>query len=231
MLNQLMDTILSDSSITGMTVSLFLLSLLAALIIGVILAAAFTFRGNTSHSLFVTLALLPSVVSVVIMMVSGSLGASVAVAGTFSLVRFRSVPGTAREICGLFVAMATGLAVGMGYLGVAAMFALIMSAMILLYTAIGFDGTRALEQYKDLNITIPEDLDFGGVFDDIFDEFTDKYTLLRVKTTNLGSLCRLSYRIKLKDPSQEKQLIDQLRCRNGNLEISLSVAQTDLPEL
>ncbi len=153
-------------------------------------------------------------------MVNGNVGTGVAVAGAFSLIRFRSAAGTAREIGAIFLAMAAGLLTGMGYLAYALLCSALLGLISMAYTRL---STRAA-RFKTLRITIPEDLDYPGVFDPILDQYTKHHELVQVKTTNLGSLFRLTY--ALTDVSQEKDLIDKLRCRNGNLEISLSTQQT-----
>ncbi len=165
------------------------------------------------------------------MMVNGNVGTGVAVAGAFSLVRFRSVPGTAKEITMLFLAMGAGLIAGMGYLGFALLFAVIMCLLIILYNRLDFGTKKNAAVYKTLHITIPEDLDYSGVFEEILEKYTSSYELVRVKTTNMGSLFRLTYDLVLKDITQEKDMIDQLRCRNGNLEITISKQETTLAEL
>ena len=168
----------------------------------------------------ITLAILPAIVAVVIMMVNGNVGAGVAVAGAFSLVRFRSVPGTAKEIAIIFLAMATGLISGMGYLGIAVLFAVVLGLVFLVLNVSPIG--EADDRLKLLKITIPEDLNYTDAFDDLFEKYTRNASLMDVKTTNMGSLFKLSYHIRLKDASQEKAFIDELRCRNGNLEISIS---------
>lgn len=202
----------------------FLLCLLCALLLGCILALVFR-RQTASNSLTLTLSILPAVVCIVILMVNGNLGAGVAVAGAFSLVRFRSAPGTAREICALFLAMAVGLACGMGYLGFALLFCVVMIPAWLGLNALC--NEKHNPPAKRLRITIPEDLDYTGVFDDILIKYTHDFQLLGVKTSNLGSLYKISYQINLKDAALEKQMIDELRCRNGNLEISCSFQPED----
>lgn len=208
----------------------FLLCILCCLAVGVIFALSFMYRSRYTKSFLVTLFLLPCVVCVVIMMVNGNVGAGVAVAGAFSLVRFRSVPGTAKEITMLFVAMGAGLIAGMGYLGYCLLFSVIMCLLILLSSRITI-GKRHNNTYKTMSITIPEDLDYSGVFEDLFKEYTTSWELVRVKTINMGSLFRLTYDLVLKDPTREKEFIDQLRCRNGNLEISVSRQETTSTEL
>ena len=216
---------------TGITLRGFLICIGAALILGAAMALVYCFRTPHSKSFVFTLALLPATVAVVIMMVNGNLGAGVAVAGAFSLVRFRSTPGTAKEIGAIFMSMAVGLACGMGYPGFGLIFAVIMCAVILLYGLIGFGGRRNENLHRVLRITVPEDLDYPTVFDDLLQKYTTKAELTDVKTTNLGSLNRLTYELTLKKSGTEKEFIDDLRCRNGNLEISMSFQPMESREL
>ena len=209
----------------------FLKCLGTALVLGLALTLCYMLKNRYTKSFAVTLALLPAVVCVVIMMVNGNVGAGVAVAGAFSLVRFRSVPGTAKEICALFLAMGIGLIAGMGYLGFAALFAVVMCLACVIYHSLELGVEKNAARYKTLNVTIPEDLDYSGIFDDIFAEYTDSHTLIRGKTTNMGSLFRLTYQITLKNGAKEKEMIDMLRCRNGNLEITLSHQEMNTVEL
>lgn len=219
-----------DPSI-GITLETFLISITVALILGAVMAVIYCFRSQHSRSFVVTLALLPATVSVVIMLVNGNLGAGVAVAGTFSLVRFRSTPGTAKEITAIFLAMAVGLACGMGYPGFAALFAVLMCGVSLLYALTNFGGQPKSQLRRILRITVPENLDYPTVFDDLFEKYTSRIQLMEVKTTNLGSLNRLTYELVLQNPGTEKEFIDDLRCRNGNLEISMSFQNTESREL
>ena len=228
-----MSELILSSVLTGgsLTLGRFLLLLAAALAVGVVISLVYTCRAEYTKSFVVTLALLPPVVAMVILMVSGSLGASVAVAGTFSLVRFRSAPGSAREIAAVFLSMAAGIACGMGYPWMALVFTLLVCAayLALMLTSFGEERTDSLR--KTLLITVPEDLEYNGVFGDIFDTYTASARMTRVKTTNLGSLNRLTYDITLRRPGEEKALIDALRCRNGNLEISLAAHTAEGGEL
>lgn len=223
-------TALYDIS-TGVTLGNFLTCVAVALFLGAVIALCAGFRTRCSSSFLLTLAVLPAIVAVVIMLVNGNLGAGVAVAGAFSLVRFRSMPGTAKEIGMIFLAMAVGLACGMGYPAFACIFALLMCAVVFVYSLLNFGQKRDFRLRKILRVTVPEDLDYGHIFDDLFAEYTAKAELLSVKTTNLGSLNRLTYEIVLKKSGTEKALIDALRCRNGNLEISLSYQSTEQTEL
>lgn len=199
----------------------FLLCVLIALGIGAFLAFVYAYKSKYTQSFVVTLTLLPAVVCVVIMMVNGNVGAGVAVAGAFSLVRFRSVPGTAKEIGTIFLAMGAGLMTGMGYLGYAVLFSFILGMVMLLLNMSGFGKGCSADAEKLLRITIPEDLDYCSLFDDLFAAYTSKAETESVKTTNMGSMFKLTYRIVLKDTSLEKEFIDALRERNGNLEISI----------
>jgi hypothetical protein len=229
MLNTLFQGIF-DTADTAIQVPQFLLCIAVALVIGIFLAVIYN-RNRCSRSFVVTLALLPAVVCVIIMMVNGNVGAGVAVAGAFSLVRFRSVPGTAREIGTLFLAMAAGLITGMGYLGYAILFSVLMGVVMLLLNQFHFGASKNNAVEKVLRITIPEDLNYGNVFDDIFAQYTSHCEVLSVKTSNMGSLFRLQYQLTLLDESKEKEFIDALRCRNGNLEISIARQEANPYEL
>ena len=215
---------LFDSDLTNViSPGNFLLCLGFSLVLGLVMALAYMYRTRYTKSFVVTLALLPAVVCIVIMLVNGNVGTGVAVAGAFSLVRFRSVPGTAKEICALFLAMGTGLITGMGYLGFAVLFTAVMCVMFLVYTRLDFGTKKNAATYKTLTVTIPEDLDYSHVFDDIFESYTKSHELVRVKTTNMGSLFRLTYNVALRDAAKEKEMLDMIRCRNGNLNIILAV--------
>lgn len=231
----MLDTIfrgLFDSALTQViSVSDFLLCLGFSLVLGLIMSFAYMYRTRYTKSFVVTLALLPAVVCVVIMLVNGNVGTGVAVAGAFSLVRFRSVPGTAKEICTLFLAMGAGLIAGMGYLGFAVLFTVVMCAVFLLYNRLDLGSKKNAATYKTLSITIPEDLDYTGVFTDIFQKYTTSHDLVCVKTTNMGSMFRLTYHVTLRDTAKEKEMIDKIRCRNGNLEISVSRQESTISEL
>lgn len=198
----------------------FFLCLLVSLVLGAATAVVYMLTGKKYTSSFVvTLALIPAVVQIVIMMVNGNLGAGVAVAGAFGLVRFRSMPGTAREIGAIFVALSVGLATGMGYITFAIIYTAIMLAMMFLYSKLGFGEKSKRCANKILTVTIPEDLNYSKTFDEILKKYTKSYELVSVKTTNMGSLFKLKYEITLKAPEAEKKMIDDIRVRNGNLEV------------
>ena len=227
MLDNIFGNIFTAGTASTMDIGTFLISIGTALVLGLITALFYTYRSTYSKGFVVTLATLPAVVAAIIMMVSGSLGASVAVAGTFSLVRFRSAPGSAKEIAAIFLAMASGLACGMGYPAFGAVFTVIMCIVTLVYNALRFGEKKNIELRRTLSVTVPEDLNYGSIFDDIMEKYTSEWTLTKVKTTNLGSLNKLTYDIVFRENGSEKPMIDELRTRNGNLEISVGRQSSD----
>lgn len=215
---------------TGITALTALYCSLASLTLGLIVALAYMVKSNYTKNFIITLTLLPVIVQVVIMMVNGNIGTGVAVLGAFSLIRFRSVPGNSKDIMSIFLAMAIGLATGMGYIAFAIEFCLIACLVFIVLKASKI-GEAKNQKERHLKITIPEDLDYTGVFDDIFKKYFSKITLEKVKTTNLGSMFELKYYGLLKNAGQEKQLIDELRCRNGNLPIICGIYRDGNEEL
>lgn len=211
------------------TVGQFLLAIAVSLVLGFLVSIFYMYKNNHSKSLALTLVILPAIEAVVIMMVNGNLGAGIAVAGSFSLIRFRSVKGTARELTCIFLAMAIGIICGTGYVAVAAVFTLVILFVAFLLTLINF-GSNANNQ-KLLKITIPESLNDDGAFDDILKKYTTSYELLSIKTVNLGSLFKLTYEVNLNDTKHTKEMIDELRVRNGNLEIMCTSLATEREEL
>lgn len=230
-----MDTLFLGLFDTDMTrtigVDEFLLCVGCSLLIGIILAFGYMLHSRYSKSYIMTLSMLPAVVCVVIMMVNGNIGTGLAVAGAFTLVRFRSVPGSAKEITMLFLAMGTGLLTGMGYIGFGFVFAVVMSAVFTVYNHLDFGIQKNALRYKTIRIAIPEDLDYGHIFDDVWESYTDKCELVRVKSFNMGSMFRITYNIKMKKGVSEKEMLDMIRCRNGNLEITLSKQDNSVEEL
>lgn len=231
MLNTIFRGIFDSDSATVITVPDFLLCIGVSLLIGIFLAVVYTYKSRYTRSFVMTLAILPSVVCAVIMMVNGNIGTGVAVAGAFSLVRFRSAPGTAKEIGTLFLAMAAGLIAGMGYLAYAVLFSVILGIIMLVYQKVGLGALKHGDRDKILRITIPEDLDYSHVFDDLMEQYTTAFEVVSVKTVNMGSMFKLTYRLVLKDINGEKAFLDALRCRNGNLEISMSRQEVNEYEL
>ena len=202
-----------------MSLRMSLLCILLAVVLGIGTALVFSFRTRHTASMSLTLAIMPAAIALVIMLVNGNIGAGVAVAGAFALVRFRSVPGTAREIAAIFVAMSLGLACGMGSIVLALLFFVIISILVVALTLLEFGEKPA--RVRQLRITIPESLDYDELFDDLFDKYTVYHELVRVKTTNMGTLYELWFEILMIDERQTKRFIDELRCRNGNLSIQI----------
>ena len=213
----------------GISATSFLVCTLASLFLGAVIALSYMFRSQYSKSFVVTLALLPAIVQMIIMMVNGNIGVGVAVAGAFNLVRFRSVPGNAREIGSVFLSMAVGLSTGMGYVPVAAVFTAIMVIFTILYNLIGFGKVKSAE--RELKITLPENIDYTDLFDDLFKEYTSFSELVRVRTTNMGSLFQVIYRVRIRDSAKTKEFLDAIRCRNGNLDIVCSLPAYGKEEL
>ena len=209
----------ADSLVSAVSAGEFLVCCLASIVLGMACAGVYMFRHSYSKNFVVTLALLPLIVQVVITLVNGNLGAGIAVMGVFNLVRFRSIPGSAKDIGSVFLAMAVGLATGMGYLGLAVVFTAVVAVVNLLFVLTPFGRPR--EPGKTLKVTIPEDLEYDGVFDEVLGRYTAECELVEVQTTNMGSLFRLQYQLRMREPGLEKALIDDLRCLNGNLKISL----------
>lgn len=216
-------------AVKGVTLQSFALCAVVSLALGLLVAGAYILQGSYTKSFVITLAALPIIVQVIIMMVNGNIGTGVAVLGAFSLIRFRSVPGSSREIIAIFFSMAVGLITGMGYLGIAAIAVVIIGVFFIILYKIPFGEKPSKE--KRLKITIPENLDYTGVFDDLFKMYTSKVSLEKVKTTNLGTMYELTYTVSLKNTNQEKELIDAIRCRNGNLTVICGKLSTVKEEL
>ena len=225
MLDNIFQGIFDTAQTETIAPSEFLILIAASLLVGLILAAAYMYKSLYNKGFVATLALLPAVVCVIIMMVNGNIGTGVAVMGAFNLVRFRSAPGSAKEICAIFMAMATGLIMGMGYVAYGFLCAIVLGLAGLIYGSTDFGAQKRSALHKTLHITVPEDLDYTGAFDGVLSQYSSKSELVGVKTTNMGSLFKLTYNITLRDADKEKNLIDELRCRHGNLEINI-VQQT-----
>ena len=217
MLNQLFNDVFTSTAVKPL---IMLEAIGVALVLGLVVARVYQYKTVYSKSFVMSLALLPALIAVVIFLVNGSLGAGVAVMGAFSLIRFRSAPGGAKELVSIFLAMTIGIAIGMGYLVFAGAFTLIMSVAIVLLETINFGQMK--HSIRQLTIVIPESLDYESIFDDIFDKATNHLELASVKTSDMGSLFKLKYIIQLNGKMTEKELMDALRTRNGNLEIAIS---------
>ncbi len=220
MLNTLFSAIYSNT----FTIDVYLICTAVSLVLGAVIALTASFRSRLSKSFLLALFLIPAIVQTVIMLVNGSVGTGVAVMGAFSLVRFRSVAGSAKEIVSIFLAMAAGLATAMGYIALAVLFVAVICAAMFLASFIRLKDKDDL--VRELKITVPEDLNYAHSFDDLFEKYTRSSKLLTVKTSNMGSLYKLIYNVELKNEDDMQSFIDELRCRNGNLEIALLVPAT-----
>ncbi|MBO6165822.1 MAG: DUF4956 domain-containing protein [Eubacterium sp.] len=226
MLNNIFTSILTEGTFTAAQLGIVTIT---SLICGLIIALAYSVKNKCSRSFTTTLIMLPAIVELVIILVNGNIGAGVAVAGAFSLVRFRSAPGRGQEITSIFLAMAVGLATGMGYIGVAILFTVIISAINLMLniTKLG----AADEYHRILKITVPENLDYEGRFEDIFNKYLSDYTYEEVKTSNMGSLYKITLSVALKTGVSTKAMLDEIRTRNGNLDISLGRQMENMESL
>lgn len=210
-------------------VDMILICALAALVLGLVVSFLYMYRNSYNRGFAVALVLLPAVVASVVSVVNGNIGIGIAIGGAFGLVRFRSAPGTARDILAIFLAMAAGLICGAGYVLLAVLMVLVITAIGFVLLTVGF-GSRNMKE-RELRITVPETLDYTDTFDDIFKKYLASCELEKVKTTNMGSLFRLYYRVTLRDPKLEKEMLDEIRIRNGNLEIVCGAIDTSKPEL
>ena len=217
MLSQLFYDVFTDAAVDP---AMMMLAIGVSLLLGLVIAKVYQFKTVYSKSFVMSLALLPTLIAIVIFLVNGSLGAGVAVMGAFSLIRFRSAPGGAKEQVSIFLVMTIGIAIGMGYLVFAIVFTLIMSLVMLLLEVVNFGQMK--HSMRQLTIVIPESLDYESIFDDIFNKAANHVELANVKTSDMGSLFKIKYIIQLNGRMTEKELIDALRTRNGNLEIAIS---------
>ncbi|MCD8040752.1 MAG: DUF4956 domain-containing protein [Clostridia bacterium] len=220
-----------DSTATSISVWQFIACIATGLILGAIIALVYAFKNKYTKSFLITIILMPAIVAVVIIMVNGNIGAGIAVAGAFSLVRFRSVPGSAKDIATIFLAMVAGIVTGTGYIGFAVLFTVIAGVAMIVMQALGLTKKFKGNPYRTLRITVPEDLNYTEIYDDLFERYTSSCENVSVKTTNMGSLYKLTYDIKMKDPAEEKAFIDEIRSRNGNLEVSICRQETISNEL
>ena len=217
MLSHLFYDIFTDTAVDP---AMMMLAIGVSLLLGLVIAKVYQFKTVYSKSFVMSLALLPTLIAIVIFLVNGSLGAGVAVMGAFSLIRFRSAPGGAKELVSIFLVMTIGIAIGMGYLVFATVCTLIMSLAMLLLEVVNFGQMK--HSMRQLTIVIPESLDYESIFDDIFNKAANHVELANVKTSDMGSLFKIKYIIQLNGRMTEKELIDALRTRNGNLEIAIS---------
>lgn len=216
---------------TTATVSLVdcMICIAVAIVLGVVISFTHKITTKTTPNFLLTLAILPVLVQVIILLINGNLGTSLAVAGAFSLIRFRSMPGNSKEILSVFWAMAIGLALGMGYIFYSIIITIIVAALVIILNKVVMKDQDLSE--RKLKIVIPENLDYEEVFDDIFEKYTDKVELKKVKTTNMGSMYELAYLVSIKKEQKEKDFMDEIRCRNGNMLVMLEKLELSEVEL
>ena len=203
----------------------------AALITGVIFSWILSFRIHSSKRYFLVVSLLPLIVAAVITFVNGNIGAGVAVGGAFGLIRFRSAQGSADELVGILISMGSGIAFGMGYVAYGVMILIGLAMIYFLLSCVPLFEHTGMAKEQLLRVTIPESLEYNGAFDEIFNRYLKKHESAGVKTTAMGSMFRLSYKITMKNPDEEKQFIDELRTKNGNLEIAILPYSEDTAQL
>lgn len=218
---------LNSIFVEGVTVPCFFISLGVALVLGVLISLVFRYKSKVTASFTLTLTLLPVVVAIIIMLVNGNIGAGVAVAGAFALVRFRSIPGSARDICAIFAAVVLGIATGMGYIGIAGITFVAISVIVIALTSIQAVKSKDFAMAKCLKIAIPENYDYDGLFDETFKKFTNSARLDKVRTSAMGTVFNLTYTVVLKGNSIPKAFIDELRSKNGNLPIAITDIQEE----
>lgn len=193
-----------------------------AVVIGLVIAFVYALiskKDGYNKSFIVGLALLPAIVAAVILLVGSNVARAFSMAGAFALVRFRSAPGSAKDISIVFFSMASGLACGLGFVTFAVCFTVLILVVLVIISVTGFGGSS--DYKKQLRITIPENLNYMTVFDDVFEKYLSENVLRKVKTTNMGTMFELTYECRMKDDNTQKQFIDELRVRNGNLNITM----------
>ncbi len=210
-------TSLTNSSVSTISTGQALSYMAVAALLGILISITYIKTGKTSTNFARTLIILPILVCLVMMAVNGNFGTSLAVVGAFSLVRFRSLQGSSRDIGFIFFAMSIGIVCAIGQLPLAAIVTVSVCLIHFVMNLVGFANKDTSE--KDLRVTIPENLDYNDIFDDLFNEYTISHKLIGVKTTNMGSMYEINYRIKLSDWRDEKKFLDEIRMRNGNLTV------------
>lgn len=223
----MLESIFAQDNQLPITLETCLICIFAAIVLGGIISFTHKLTTKTNSNFLLTLTILPVLVQVVIFLVNGNLGTAFAVTGAFSLVRFRSMPGNSKEIVSVFWAMAVGLGLGMGYVTYTAIITVIVAIFVIAISKI--TNKTADSHERKLKIVIPENLDYDDVFEDIFKKYTNKAELEKVKTTNMGSMYELVYMISMKAKLKEKDFMDEIRCRNGNMLVALQ--RTDVREV
>ncbi len=220
----MLETIISSTTGESFTLVNALIVIFASIFLGLVISCVYmkTNKKNNNSGFTITLVMLPVIISIIILLVGNNVARAFSLAGAFSIIRFRSAPGDPKDIAYVFFTLAVGLTCGMGYIGYAAIFTIILSALIFILNSLNFAEPKG--KSMQLKITVPEDLNYDGVFEDVLDKFTTSYSIDRVRTRDFGSLFELSYSLQLKPETNQKNFLDELRCRNGNLNITLTMS-------
>lgn len=196
--------------------------MISSIILGLVISSVYLFthrRESTQQGFIITLVMLPIVISVIILLIGNNVARAFSLAGAFSIIRFRSAPGDAKDMSYIFFTLAVGLACGMGYIGYATLITIVLCVLMIILSMTGYGQSKTT--HLQLKITVPEHLNYQDLFDDVLEDYTTSYRLERVKTREFGALFEVSYRIQLKDKTKQKEFLDLIRCRNGNLNVSL----------
>lgn len=221
----MLETIISSTTGESFTLTNSLLVIVTSIILGLLISVVYIKTNNNSNhnsGFITTLVMLPVIISIIILLVGNNVARAFSLAGAFSIIRFRSAPGQPKDIAYVFFTLAIGLTCGMGYITYAVLFTIILSAVM-----VGLHLTKFAEQKSktmQLKITVPEDLNFEGVFEEVLENYTASYNIEKIRTRDFGSLFELTYLINLKPEVNQKSFIDELRCRNGNLNITLTLS-------
>jgi hypothetical protein len=221
----MLETIISSATGESFTLANALIVILASIFLGLVISFVYiktNKKNGYSSGLSTTLVMLPVIISIIILLVGNNVARAFSLAGAFSIIRFRSAPGDPKDISYIFFTLAVGLACGMGYIGYAVIFTIILCALMFILDLAKFASSKGKSMH--LKITIPEDLNYDGVFDEILNEYTNLYHIERIRTRDFGALFELNYLVELKDEISQKKFLDELRCRNGNLNISLTLS-------
>lgn len=224
----MLETIFSSGVGETLTIEKTLLIIISALVLGFLISQGYIAthkKEGFSPSFTITLIMLPAIISIIILLIGDNIARAFSLAGAFSLIRFRSAPGDPKDIAYVFFTLAVGLACGMGYVGYAALFAIILCSVMMVLNTVNY--ARPKNSAMQLKITVPENLNYEGLFDDILNTYTNSWHTIRVKTSDFGTLFNLIYRIEFKTECSQKKFMDELRCRNGNLDIALTLVETE----
>lgn len=219
----MLDTIFNSTThAMKLSIGSALITLLTAFVLGIIIS--FTYmktysRGHYSQGFLLTLIMIPCTISIIILLIGNNVASAFGLAGAFSIIRFRSTAGDPKDIAYVLFSMSAGLACGVGAPMYAALFTVSLCIIMFFLSITNFGAGKTTD--KMLKVVIPEDLDYQGVFDDVLKTYAVKHELKRVKTTDLGTLYELVYIVTMKNGTNEKEFLDAIRCRNGNLNVIL----------